>query len=218
MNEGTSSAWLRGLRGRISGSNSGKDRARSLLIIPPLAQDLLFRVAEEAAHLGLLRLLVQHYLRPDQAVGARLSDEGLVVKGFERPLLVDPAERPVLAEWLGRTRRPHSAAAVRNLLAGDLRRRLVAALAAYEAATNEDTTWRVHIDIGVRSLRRLARELLADAADYDEAVYRELLHDETADPNDTLHWLTARARQVLADAAKHEAVRVALLQGTKASP
>lgn len=196
MGEGRSATWSRQPPSRKSRRGSDKDRRETLLVVPDVARQAMWDEAARHGWSALVLLIVDYRLTPSQAVGVSLTDEGLVVAGFPRPLPVDPADRPVLDEFVERPRHLTNAASVRSTL-GRLRRLVVARLAAHDP---ERSAWRCYLALGVRDLRRIGAEELAEAADYDEAVYRALMHDEAADPDDTLRWLTRRARRVLAGA------------------
>lgn len=199
MGEGTSAMWLSGNSGRQRGSD--KDRSRRLAILPPVATAALWQVAGQCHQHALVLLLTKYFLRPEQLVSARLEDEGLMVAGFTRPLRLDPADREVLAEWLSRPRRPRSAQAVYNVVSKTLRPALVKALTEHNRATGQVPDWDRLLDLGVGTLRQMARECHGEAAGYEEATYRELLHEEDADPDETLRSLSTRSRRILANAA-----------------
>jgi len=195
MGEGSSAAWVN--LGKQASRGSDKLRSAKLAILPPQAERELWRTADARGHKALLLLLVKYYLRPEQIVTATLEGCGLVVCGFERKIQIDPVDVDVIRSWLKRKRRPRSAQAIRNVL-GSLTKEVVLALQENEP----DTDWHQLLDIGVTSLRRLARERLAEACDFEEASYCELVHDEEADPFDNLRWLSRLARQTLQQAAQ----------------
>lgn len=198
MGEATSSARGR----RHDGRGRDKDERRHLAVVPPQIEDALWRVAERRRQRALVVLLIRYYLRPEQIAGATLDDHGLRVPGFRHPIPVDPAERDELASWFSRRRRPRSAQAVRDAL-GDLLRAIVHELSARplpEGAWPVD--WGELVDVGVVALRRLARERHAESCAFEEAVYRELIHHETADPYEVLRFLSRPARQLLAAGAE----------------
>ncbi len=199
MGEGTSAGWANS-RGKATGS-SDKRRSKHILELVPQVEAALFAVAEEAGQLAPILLLTKYYIRPEQVASCRLSDEGLEVPGFLRPLEVDAHDREVLASWLSRRRRVRSAQAVRSLL-GALRPKVLARLEAQDRLTGRCTDWAALADIGVVALRRMAAEHHAEACRFEESVYRDLLHDETADPYDVLRRLSRPARRILADAAE----------------
>lgn len=198
MGEGTTAAWASAPKRLKSGSD--KRRRNRLVELSPEAEEALFAVAKEVGQAVPLVLLTKYYLRPEQVATCQLDGEGLVVEGFERRLGIDEADREALASWLSRPRRARSAQAVRNLL-GDLRKKVVARLESSRAAANTSTDWAGLLDIGVVALRRMAAERHAEACGFEEQVFRDLLHDETADPCDVLRRLSRPARRILAEAA-----------------
>jgi hypothetical protein len=205
MGEGTSAAWTHA-RGNKTGRSDKRRRTR-ILELPPQAERALFEVAEETGQLAPVVLLTKYYLSPEQVVSCELSNGGLAVPGFELPLSVDPADREVLASWLSRRRRARSAQAIRNLL-GDLREKVIARLEHEDRLAGRCVDWATLLDIGVVALRRMAAERHAEACGFEESVYRELLHDETADPHEVLHRLSRPARRILAGAAEAIVVEV----------
>lgn len=198
MGEGTSAAWTHA-RGTGTGSSDKRRRTRLLELVPQV-EETLFAVAEEQGQLAPILLVTKYYLRPEQLASCRLTDEGLEVPSFERPLAVDPDDQEVLASWLSRRRRVRSAQAMRTLL-GRLRPQVLARLEEQGRRAGLCTDWAALADLGVVALRRMAAERHADACGFDESVYRELLHDETADPAEVLCRLSRPARRILADAA-----------------
>lgn len=196
MGEGTSEAVTRaGWRRR----GSDKDRRRHLGVIPPVVENALVAAATRSGQMGLVLLLTRYYLRPEQLVRARLTEEGLVVPGFAKPIFVDECHREVLGEWLARRRRAHSAQAVRDTL-GRLRKAVVADLERQEG-DRWPTDWDALVDVGVVALRRLAAERLAEACGFEEAVYHELVHDARADPYAVLRVLSGPARRAIGSGA-----------------
>jgi len=203
MGEGTSEAAGRSDARR---RGSDKDRRRYLAVVPPVVAQALIAVAKRQGQLGLILLLTKYYLRPEQAAGARLEDAGLVAAGFERPIPVADADRADIAKWLAKKRRAHSAQAVRDVL-GRMRRDVVAELSSTVSAT-WPTAWDELVDLGVVSLRRFAAERHAVGCRYEEAAYRELLHDSEADPYEVLRYLSTPARQMIASAAQKLAFEI----------
>lgn len=196
----------------------GKDTQDVLYLLPPKAQELLWPVAAQIRQTGLVLLLVKYMLSPQQAVTASVADDGLHADGFDRPIYLNPEDRLTVEEWLGRRRRPRSAQTVSNVLSSKLKSSLVEALEAHEQRTGEWTGWRVRLRVGVHELHRLGAELNGEACDHDEATFKELMHSETADVDDTLRVLTRRSRRVLAEAAALEAEIVrSLMQSIAAS-
>jgi len=209
----------RGARAERTGTyrvGMDKDFGRKLRFIPPLAERKLSEVARKQGNLAPLLLLTKYFLRPERATHTRLTDEGLVVPGFESPLPVDPADRAVLGEWLSRRSRMRSKQSIWSWCSTELRDGVIAALAAHEAETGEDTSWRELLDVGVVRLRELARERLAEAAHFAETPYRELVHDVKADPDETLRTLTTRTRRILAEVAAIEAAEIESLMSMEA--
>ena len=174
-------------------------------MLPSRAEALLWPVAEQINQLGLVLLLVKYMLSPEQAVTASVGDDGLHVEGFAEPLLLEPEDRPRVEEWLGRTKRSHSAQAVRNVLSAKLKPALVSALETHQERTGDWTGWRIRLRCGVKELGRSGIELNAEAGGYDESTHRELVHSKDADVDDTLRMLTRRARRILGEAAEFEA-------------
>jgi len=187
--------------GRSGGGHPGrsdKDRSRSLKEVPGLARPLILDCARALGHEALVVLLVDYYVRPGQAVGSSLGDDGLVVAGFTRPIPVAPDDRPLLDEWLSRRRRLCTAASVHTFLSGRLRGDVVARLAQIERDGGPESPWRGQLRIGVRELRRLARERFVEVAAGDEAIYHELCHDERAQLSEGLYLpLHTRARRMI---------------------
>lgn len=196
MGEGRSAAWANQPPSRKTRRGSDKDRREALPLVPEAARQAMWEEAAGHGWRALILLLVDYRLSPAQVVAATLGDAGLVVPGFSRPLPIDPADKAALGEFLSRPRRLQTPASVRTTL-GRLRQLVVARL----GVTDPDgSAWRRYVSLGVRDLRQMGAEELAEAAGYDEAVYRGLMHDEAADPDETLRWLTRRARRVLAGA------------------
>lgn len=105
-------------------------------MLPSRAEALLWPVAEQINQLGLVLLLVKYMLSPEQALTASVGEDGLHVEGFAEPLLLEPEDRPRVEEWLGRTKRSHSAQAVRNVLSAKLKPALVSALETHQECTD----------------------------------------------------------------------------------
>ncbi|MCL4552877.1 MAG: hypothetical protein M1305_04910, partial [Candidatus Marsarchaeota archaeon] len=198
MGEGSSAAWVN--LSKKSSRGSDKLRRTKLAILPPQAERELWRVAEARGQRALLLLLTKYFLRPEQIATAAVESCTLVALGFERGIRIDATDAEVIRSWLQRKRRPRSAQAIRNAL-GNLAKVVVLNLEKNEP----ETDWRQLLDIGVTSLRRLARERFAEACSFEEASYCELVHDEEADPFDNLRWLSRPARQILQQGA-HDVV------------
>ncbi len=146
-------------------------------------------------------------LRPEQIATATIEGSSLVVDGFEREIQIDPVDVEVIRSWLERKRRPRSAQTIRNVL-GNLAKVVTLKLEKDEP----DTDWHELLDIGVTSLRRLARERLAEGCDFEEASYCELVHDGDADPFENLRWLSRPARQILETAVNEIVVQITMEQ------
>jgi hypothetical protein len=189
---------------------SDKDLRPGLKYLPGLAQKLVFEAARAIGHEALVVLIVDYYLRPEEIVEAELSAEGLVVPHFARPIEVDEADRPLIAEWLGRRRRPRKPETIHNILSGRLRSQLETMLAELENTGGPSTSWRHELRCGMRELRQMARERFAAAARGDEALYHDLCHDPDARLEEPLYWrLGAASRSLLAAAFEHETVLIA---------
>ena len=199
MGEGSSAAWVNSPN-RV-GVGSDKIRRTKLAILPPQAEKELWYAADRLGQRALILLLTKYYLRPEQITSARVENCSLIVDGFERSIAVDPADVDLVRAWLERKRRPRSAPAIRNLLAS-LKRQVAANLEASNKELGAYTDWLHLLDIGVVAIRRLARERHAEASNFEEAAYCELLHDEDADPFDNLRWQSGVARRTLARAAQ----------------
>ena len=198
MGEGTSAAHLAGRQYR---RGSDKDRGRRLPVIPPAVEGALVAVARRQGQLGLVVLLAKYYLRPEQVVTARVVEDGLLVERFERPIALDPADRELVGEWLGRRRRARSAQVVRDVL-GRLRAGVIVELTTSPGrADGWPTAWADLVDVGIVSLRRLAAERHAESCGFEEAVYTERLHDAEADPHAVLRYLSRPARRAIGTAA-----------------
>ncbi len=198
MGEGTSAAHVASRRYR---RGSDKDRGCRLPVIPPQVEEALVTVARRKGQLGLIVLMTKYYLRPDQIGAAQVVPEGILVSGFDRPIGLDSIDRELVGEWLGRRRRARSAQAVRDVL-GRLRKATIAELTARPPQTTGwPTDWAELIDVGVVALRRLATERHAESCDYEEAVYRERLHEAGADPYAVRRYLSRPARQSIGRAA-----------------
>ncbi len=198
MGEGTSAAWVKAPKPTRSGSQ--KLRRNRLIEIPPEAENALFDVATEIGARPVLLLLTKYFLRPEQLVGCKLADDGLSVDGFTQPIPIDDDDRDEIVSWLSKARRVHSAEALRNLI-GDLRKKTVKRLEGSEESAERSSDWAGLLDVGVVALRRLAAERHAEACGFAEELYRDLLHEETADPYEVLRHLSRPARQILARAA-----------------
>ena len=199
MGEGSSAAWVNSPK-RVGGG-SDKIRHTKLAILPPQAEKELWHAADRLGQRALILLLTKYYLRPEQITSAIVEDCSLIVNGFERGIAVDPTDVDLVRAWLERKRRPRSAPAIRNLLAS-LKRQVAENLAASNKELGAYTDWLHLLDIGVVTIRRLARERHAEASNFEEATYCELLHDEDADPFDNLRWQSEVARRTLARAAQ----------------
>lgn len=195
MGEGSSASWVYLSKKFPQGSD--KLRRTKLAILPPQAERELWAVAGSYGQRALLLLLVKYYLRPEQIANADMESNTLVALGFERGIRIDAADAEVIRSWLGRSRRPRSAQAIRNVL-GNLAEAVVLNLGKVEP----ETDWRQLLDIGVTSLRRLARERFAGASNFEEASYCELVHDEGADPFDNLRLLSSPTRKIIQQAAE----------------
>ena len=177
---------------------SDKDRGRGLKEIPALARPLILDCARPLGHEALVVLMLDYYLRPEQAVEARLADDGLVVGSFAHPIPVAPGDRELLGEWLARRRRFHKAASVHTFLAGPLRRAVLSRLEEIELAGGPESPWRGLLRIGVLDIRRWARERFSEIAAGDEAIYHELCHDERAQLDEAVYLrLNARVRRTI---------------------
>lgn len=187
-----------GRRGGGHPGRSDKDRSQSLKEVPGLARPLILDCARALGHEALVVLLVDYYVRPGQAVGSSLDDDGLVVDGFTRPIPVAPDDRPLLEEWLTRRRRLRTAASVYTFLAGPLRGAVAERLAQIERDGGPESPWRGQLRTGVRELRRWARERFVEVAAGDDAIYHELCHDERTQLAEGLYLsLNARARRTI---------------------
>ena len=194
---------------KVPGVGIGKRNSPWLPYYPAVAEHHLWVAAKKTRHLGLVLLLVKYVLEPEEALKATLTPAGLQVETFEEPLWVADEDRPVLEEWLARSWRPHQRQVVINYLNKTLRQALIAELEQHERSTGEWTGWRVLLRTSLTDLKRLARELAAESCGYDEATYRELVHNLEADPDESLHTLVGRSRRILSRAAEAHARAVA---------
>lgn len=200
MGEGNSAAFARSRRHDRRRRGSDKDLSNRLPVVPELARAVLFEVAAEHGWEGVLLLLTTYRLRPAHIAHVKLCADGLVVPGCSRPLPVSEKDRAILSEFLGRKTRLSTPGSIHTTL-GRLRKLVIERLDDEgDPETQQQCAWTRYLGLGVRDLRRIAAEELAEEAHYAEAAYRVLMRDETADPDDTLRFLTARARRVLGDA------------------
>lgn len=198
MGEGTSAAWQRAPKHAKAGSDK---RTRNRLVELLLeAERALFDVATNYNARAPLLLLTKYYFRSEQIVDCKLTITGLIVDGLSQPIRIADEDRAELSSWLSTAHRVHSAQAVRNLIA-TLRKKVVARLEESQEAGATSSDWAGLLDVGVVALRRMSAERHAEACEFKEEVYRELLHDETANPYDVLRHLSRPARQILASAA-----------------
>jgi hypothetical protein len=145
-------------------------------------------------HEALVALLVDYYLRPADAVRAKVTGAGLSVPGFVRPIPLTDTDRALLGEWLTRRVRPRSAHVVYNTL-DRLRTLLVEDLARLEAEGGPPSPWREDLRLGVAELRNLARERFDEIAGGDEAAYQELCHRQHIVVHEQRLRLSPRARR-----------------------
>lgn len=190
---------------------SDKDPAQGLAILPVLARNAIAQAARDLGSEGLLLLLTKYYLSPAQICNLRIEQGSFRIHDSGDVVDVSGGDVDIVQTWLRRKGRPTTPKAIRDHLGRSLQKRAREILAGLENSTTS-TSWRRYLTVGVRDLRRWAREELAADCCYDEGVYRELLHDETADVDDTLRFLTTRACTVISRAAAIEVSRIRDIQ------
>lgn len=201
-------------RRRASG-RSTKDRSTKLPYLPTAAQRAIWVVAARHHTTGLMLLLTQYYLTPEQACSAGLDDHGaLVADGFARPILVDPLDLPALDAWFAKTRRLKTPRSIATYLAGRLRKDVSAEL----RRVDPNIEWQARLTLRIQVLRRWAREVAVLDCGDEEAEYKEFCHDDEADPIEHMRQLSARSRRVLDDAAAVEAKCIATIRAQLGLP
>jgi hypothetical protein len=169
---------------------------------PTVARTTLWQAARELDSTGLLLLLTKYYLTPEQVVGVQLVEDQVLFSESAELLRVTGDDFEVIVHWLRKSRRPRTARGIRDYLRRVLQPRV------HDLLAELDMSWRCYLTIGIRDLRRYARECLASAAILDEGTYREMLHDEAADSDDTLRFLTIRSRSIINGAVDAEVTRI----------
>ncbi|WP_298210396.1 hypothetical protein [Ferrimicrobium sp.] len=207
MGEGTSSAWVRGALGVRVVGKSDKDQAKGLLLFPEIACRAIWRAARERDSEGLLLLLTKYYLTPKQICTLQVeAGQRQVALGGELMNLASD-DLTAIVGWLLKPRRPSTPKAIRDYLSRSIQP-LAREFIKEDAGDLHDCDvkqWHKYLVVGVRDLRRWSREELARASRFNEGVYREVLHDENADVDDSLRILTVRARSILHRASCLEA-------------
>ncbi len=212
MGETTTRSWGKiSNKPRIVGA-SDKEMAQGLLILPMMARFAILQAAKDLGSEGLLLLLTKYYLSPEQISKLRIGQGFLSLRDSADVVDISQSDWDVIQAWLQKKGRPMTQKAIRDYIARSVQKRAREILAELETSTVA-TSWRMYLTVGVRDLRRWAREDLAAACEYNEGVYRELLHDETADVDDTLRHLTLRARNILSRLAEIEVSRIREMRG-----
>ncbi|NNN15578.1 MAG: hypothetical protein HKL82_06955 [Acidimicrobiaceae bacterium] len=217
MGETTTRSWGRISKGpKVVGAND-KDLAQGILILPMIARSAILQAARDLGSEGLLLLLTKYYLSPAQISNLRIEEGSLRIHDSGDVVDISAGDWDVVQAWLQQKGRSSTQKAIRDHLGRSIQRRAREILADLETPA-ASTSWRMYLTVGVRDLRRWAREELAFACDYDEGVYRELLHDETADVDDTFRFLTVRARVVLSRVADKEVSGIRAIQRRHSTP
>ncbi|WP_298207835.1 hypothetical protein [Ferrimicrobium sp.] len=207
MGETTTQLYAREGSRRHRPGSSDKDVAQGILVLPRSGWVAVRQAAIQVGSEGLLLLLTKYFLSPKQICSLYCDESVFKLRSTGEIVEIFTQDAETVRAWLDARSRPRNQKAIRDHLYRAIQPR-ARAIVARQSGDGMPMLWSRYLVVGVRDLRRWAMEEHARACAYDEGVYRELLHDEAADVDDTLRVLTHRTRLILGYVAEEEAAKV----------